>query len=150
MIQAGSHRQHALAGAGLFALGAGAILCVRMYSARISSLAKKTLRSDGEASSLSVNGPQSLGDREVVSPSTEAPPKTPCDGCDCGLGEAPGPLEGSMNAYERHVIICRCVSPNLIFGSDSTHPEDRVVYNGRNKYSYDVRFVSFLLACGLR
>lgn len=108
MIQTVSHRQHALAGAGLFALGAGAILCVRMYHARI-SLAKKTLRSD-EASSLSVNDSKSRGDTGVVSPPTDAPPKTPCDGCDCGLGEAPGPLEGTMNAYERHVIICRCVS----------------------------------------
>lgn len=42
--------------------------------------------------------------------------KEPCEGCDCGLGSAgggdmgpPGPVEGTMHTYERHVIICRSV-----------------------------------------
>ncbi|CAM9850965.1 unnamed protein product, partial [Laminaria digitata] len=41
----------------------------------------------------------------AAAPESELQSKSPCEGCDCGMME-PGPLEGTMHAYERHVIIC--------------------------------------------
>lgn len=105
-----SRRHHALTGAGIIALGAGTVLCIRAYKARMSSTASKSLQLEPNVGGSAVPQPTRSQDTEEVANSTVGTQaKTPCEGCDCGLGEEPGPLEGTMNAYERHVIICRCV-----------------------------------------
>lgn len=62
--------------------------------------------------------------------------KQPCDGCDCGLNggsEPPGPLEGTMHTYERHVIICRLV------GVDGPRYSKFHVQQGQQLDVYDSR-----------
>ena len=102
------YNSRALAGAGIVALGAGAYLCARAYRSR----SRSALARADAARSITVGGGLTLKDiRENAEvPKSAAVPesKSPCEGCDCGMME-PGPLEGTMHAYERHVIICRFV-----------------------------------------
>lgn len=99
-----SQRPKTLASAGLVALGAGAILCARAYRARLTANASRALLATEQERGAIEN---EISKTAASGGKGGVPPKTPCEGCDCGLGEAPGPLEGTMNAYERHVIICR-------------------------------------------
>ena len=105
------HNSRALAGAGIVALGAGAYLCARAYSSR----SRSALAKADAARAITSRGGLTLKDirekKSVVAENEKA--KSPCEGCDCGMME-PGPLEGTMHAYERHVIICRCV-PRVIY-----------------------------------
>ena len=116
-----SSRHNAITSASLcVALGAGAFLCARAYSKSISSSNGSGLRTrESLAVAASKNGvPESESTRETrpagdvnsekepaTTTAADAPAK-PCGGCDCGLME-PGPIEGTMHAYERHIIICR-------------------------------------------
>lgn len=123
--------RNTLAGVSLVALGAGAFLYARAYSS--SSNSHSSNQSRGTSSPAKSNGSRSISTSKDVGSETSAKqeaqqqtrapaaagpeaqppagsaaggPKQPCGGCDCGLME-PGPLEGTMHAYERHVIICR-------------------------------------------
>lgn len=112
MSGAAAGRRNALAGAGLVALGAGALLCARAYRTRMSAATKESPRSESKNGSLAPRTTTPSKDAKGgAADADQEGRKTPCDGCDCGLGEAPGPLEGTMGAYERHVIICRWVEP---------------------------------------
>lgn len=116
-IMTASRNNKALAGAGIVALGAGAFLCARVYSrARVADSSKKSLPSSVRVADtvLGVALP-----RETQAPAKTLEAQTtstsgPCGGCDCGMME-PGPLEGTMHAYERHVIICRFVLHVVVF-----------------------------------
>ena len=103
------HSTRALAGAGIVALGAGAYLCARAYSSR----SRSALARADAARSMTVGGALTLKEirenKEVLKSAEVPESKSPCEGCDCGMME-PGPLEGTMHAYERHVIICRFAS----------------------------------------
>eukprot|EP00752_Nemacystus_decipiens_P010403 g9270.t1 len=103
-----SSKHNAIAGASLcVALGASAFLCARAYSSsRRSCEALPAAGSkDGvRETSKSEDGASRESEAAAATP-TAAPTKKPCGGCDCGLME-PGPLEGTMHAYERHIIIC--------------------------------------------
>lgn len=98
------HNSRALAGAGIVALGAGAYLCARAFNNRSRVAAVST------AQAIAVEGTSQARANGVAEKETAA--KSPCEGCDCGMME-PGPLEGTMHAYERHVLICRCVREGL-------------------------------------
>lgn len=95
------------AGAGIaVALGAaGVVLYARALKAQTAAATAATAAATGDAE---------IAQNTVVSKQTEETggSKQPCEGCDCGLNggaEPPGPLEGTMHAYERHIIICRLV-----------------------------------------
>lgn len=112
-----STRHNALTGASIVALGAGAFLCARAYS---NSCSKSSTSATGTTSTTSLEalsaarsatkGPAESSEKKnsigAQRAAETSPPKKPCGGCDCGLME-PGPLEGTMHAYERHIIICR-------------------------------------------
>lgn len=118
-----SSRRNALAGASIVALGAGAVLCARAYSKSSSRSSSRSTNGTGTTSREALSTARS---KTAETPPAEASgkingivgaegaadtcpppaPKQPCGGCDCGLME-PGPLEGTMHAYERHIIICR-------------------------------------------
>eukprot|EP00903_Cladosiphon_okamuranus_P008464 g8132.t1 len=113
-----SFRHNALASAGIcVALGASAFLCARAYSSSRSSSSSSKSSSRRSFGALPAAGsrdrvPEAEMSKNDANPKNEGatpPPATttkqPCGGCDCGLME-PGPLEGSMHAYERHIIIC--------------------------------------------
>lgn len=116
-IMTASRNNKALAGAGIVALGAGAFLCARAYSrARVADSSKKPLPSSvrvGEAV-VSAALPRETQARAKTPEAQTTSTSGPCEGCDCGMME-PGPLEGTMHAYERHVIICRFVLHDVIF-----------------------------------
>lgn len=110
-----SSRHNAIASASIcVALGAGAFLCARAFSTSNGSTSSisSTRRSHKALSAAgSKDGvPETSRSQDDASrgkdAATPAPTKQPCGGCDCGLME-PGPLEGTMHAYERHIIICR-------------------------------------------
>lgn len=112
-----SSKKNALASASIcVALGASAFLCARAYSSSSSSNKSSSSTGGGRRSSGALPAAGSRGrvpetgrSQDDASPKKEAAPtstKQPCGGCDCGLME-PGPLEGTMHAYERHIIICR-------------------------------------------
>lgn len=104
-----------LAGASLLALGAGALLCARAYgsgSTTTGSRSRGSLSAAGSEDSASSSPGRKTAEAKEPSEKAQtagdgpAAPKQPCGGCDCGLME-PGPIEGTMHAYERHIIICR-------------------------------------------
>lgn len=112
-MTSGHNSSRALAGAGIVALGAGAFLCARAYSSRSRAAA------EAAANAMMVEDAQVVADKAAQNGNVSrtggataadngVTEKSPCEGCDCGLME-PGPLEGTMHAYERHVIICRFV-----------------------------------------
>lgn len=117
-----SSKHNAIAGASLcVALGAGALLAARAFSTSSTSSTSTSKRSRDalpaagsrdRVPETSKNQGDATGKPETTasipaSPSaTATTTKQPCGGCDCGLME-PGPLEGTMHAYERHIIICR-------------------------------------------
>lgn len=103
-----SSKPNALAGASIcVALGASAFLCARAYSSSSSKRSREVLPAAGSRDRVPGTGKSQEGaGPEKAAATPTAAPKQPCGGCDCGLME-PGPLEGSMHAYERHIIICR-------------------------------------------
>ncbi|CAM9687696.1 unnamed protein product [Ectocarpus sp. 4 AP-2014] len=112
-LMAPSSRQ-TLAGASLVALGAGALLCARAYGSGSTTTGSRSRGSSslaGSEVSVSSSPGRKTAEVEEMSENTQtegdgqAAPKQPCGGCDCGLME-PGPIEGTMHAYERHIIIC--------------------------------------------
>lgn len=98
-----------MTGAGIaVALGAAsAVLYTRMLKARAAAAAAAAAATDtaNAAQQTKVSNQQQKTEETGGS-------KQPCEGCDCGLNgaaEPPGPLEGTMHAYESHIIICRLV-----------------------------------------
>lgn len=99
--------QVALAGAGV-TIGVGAYLLavkIKRANAVVAPAARVPTVGANPISIGQVGGGGNGSPRKTQAASEE---KQPCGGCDCGLME-PGPIEGTMHAYERHVIICRLV-----------------------------------------
>lgn len=107
-----SRNNKALTGAGIVALGVGTLLCARAYSrARVAGAPKNSTQTSVDVKETAVGAalprePEAPAKAQAQSPTTST--SGPCEGCDCGM-MAPGPLEGTMHAYERHIIICRFV-----------------------------------------
>ena len=123
------------AGRKIVLIGAGVAIGVSTYlvalkirrnqlatSAKAAAKAAATAAGAEDAKSVSM---RSAGVKNGFPPKAGAisdESKQACEGCDCGLME-PGPIEGTMHAYERHVIICRFVSSTReislrIFGAE--------------------------------
>lgn len=97
----------ALAGAGV-TIGVGAYLLAVKIKRANAAVAPAARVPTVDPKPISIG--QAVGGGHGLPRKTEAASeeKQPCGGCDCGLME-PGPIEGTMHAYERHVIICRLV-----------------------------------------
>lgn len=113
MTQSSRNSSRALVGASIAALGAGAFLCARAYTskARAPSLATRAASSSNGSSTpknASAAGTNGSTAKPALQTEDSDSKKEACEGCDCGLME-PGPLEGTMHAYDKHVIICRFV-----------------------------------------
>lgn len=97
----------ALAGAGV-TIGVSAYLLAvkikRAHAATAAAVRAPTV----DAKPISIAQASGGGNGSPRKTEAASEEKQPCGGCDCGLME-PGPIEGTMHAYERHVIICRLV-----------------------------------------
>ncbi|CAM9191113.1 unnamed protein product [Choristocarpus tenellus] len=87
-------RSVALTGVSIAAIGAATIIYSRRFS---NSVDRKNSKYTNDAGA-------GVGERSLVGEASVELQKG-CEGCDCN-DDQPGPLEGTMKPYERHVIIC--------------------------------------------